>query len=193
MKGRGFVPTQFIYTFVVGACVKQGNLEEALSLKDELVASGRPLSLVLATSLMKGYCDQGDLDNALDLYTSVLKQGILPNVVTYSVLIDGCCRNGNVGKAFELYCQMKQTRVSPNVFKVNTIINGFLKKNKWKEALVVFDGAVSFGVVNVFTYNILMHWLFNADKVKEACCDLWDQMEERNRRLVVSNHQLQCG
>ncbi|KAE8687134.1 tRNA (cytosine-5-)-methyltransferase-like [Hibiscus syriacus] len=87
MEGRGWVPSESSYTTVIGAFIKQGNLAEALRLKDEMLSSGKPLNLVAATSLMKGYCKQGDIDQALDLFNKIKDDGLAPNKVTYTVLI----------------------------------------------------------------------------------------------------------
>ncbi|CAL5406298.1 unnamed protein product [Camellia sinensis] len=68
MKKMGWVPSEGTFTSVIGACVKQKNMVDASKLKDEMVSSRKPMNLVVATSLMKGYCMQDDLDGALNLF-----------------------------------------------------------------------------------------------------------------------------
>ena len=66
MREMGWVPLEGTYTCVIGACVKHGNMVEALRLKDEMVSCGKLMNLVVVTNLMKGYCVRGNLDSASD-------------------------------------------------------------------------------------------------------------------------------
>ena len=68
MKERGWVPSQGTLTCVIIACAAQGNMVEALRLKDEMINCGKPMNLVVAKSLMKGYFAQGNSDSALNLF-----------------------------------------------------------------------------------------------------------------------------
>nr|XP_023892797.1 pentatricopeptide repeat-containing protein At3g54980, mitochondrial-like [Quercus suber] len=127
MREMGWVPLEGTYTCVIGACVKHGNMVEALRLKDEMVSCGKSMNLVVATNLMKGYCVQGNLDSALDLFNRIGEDVLSPNKVTYSVLIEWCGKNGTMERAYELYTQMKEKGIQPSVFNVNSLILGFLK------------------------------------------------------------------
>uniref|UniRef100_A0A6V7QWU8 Pentatricopeptide repeat-containing protein n=1 Tax=Ananas comosus var. bracteatus TaxID=296719 RepID=A0A6V7QWU8_ANACO len=108
MKEYGLIPSKFVYDLVIGACVKGGNISEALDIKDEMIANGFAMNLVVATSLLQGYCSQGDLPSALNLFSNIVEDGITPNNYTYSVLIECCYKIGNTNKAHELYCEMRQ-------------------------------------------------------------------------------------
>ena len=65
MKETGWVPSEGTLTCVI---VAQGNMVEALRLKDEMINCGKPMNLVVAKSLMKGYFAQGNFDSALNLF-----------------------------------------------------------------------------------------------------------------------------
>ncbi|KAL5203947.1 hypothetical protein ABZP36_008818 [Zizania latifolia] len=56
MDDAGFAPWDFTYNSVVDVLVKEGRMEEALHLKDEMLAAGKKMGIVLATTLMHGYC-----------------------------------------------------------------------------------------------------------------------------------------
>ena len=68
MKERGWVPSEVTLTCVIVACVAQGNMVEALSLKDKMINCGKSMNLVVAKSLMKGYFAQGNSDSALNFF-----------------------------------------------------------------------------------------------------------------------------
>ena len=58
MKGCGFLRVG-TFTCVIVACVAQGNMVEALRLKDEMINCGKPINLVVMKSLMKGvFCSR---------------------------------------------------------------------------------------------------------------------------------------
>ncbi|KAL7175247.1 hypothetical protein ACSBR2_028952 [Camellia fascicularis] len=153
MTKMGWVPSVGTFACIIGACVKQGNMVDALKVKDKMVNSGKPMNLIVATSLMKGYYMAGDLDSALNLFDKIVRDGLEPNMVTYSFLIEGCFRGGKMEKAYELCTQMKLASIRPSVYIVNSLIRGFLGVHLWEEAFKHFDEAVECGIANVFTYN----------------------------------------
>ncbi|KAM0047461.1 putative tetratricopeptide-like helical domain superfamily [Helianthus debilis subsp. tardiflorus] len=137
---------------------------DALRLKDEMVSNGVRMNLVVATSLMKGYCVKGDLDSALNF----------------------CCNTSDVKKGFELYTRMKNEGIKPNVYNVNSLIIAFFEGCLIDEAKKLFDEVVETGVANVFTYNNLISWLCKADKVDEACGVLDKMSKDGISPMIVS-------
>lgn len=59
------VPSQETYTSVILASVKQGNMDDAIRLKDEMLSDGISMNVVAATSLITGHCKNNDLVSAL--------------------------------------------------------------------------------------------------------------------------------
>ncbi|KAL2491314.1 Pentatricopeptide repeat-containing protein [Abeliophyllum distichum] len=78
MKKMDWVPSEGTFTNLICTCVKQRNLTEALRLKDEMICSGYQISLIVSTSLMKGYCQHGDLNSALELFNEIVEDGLTP-------------------------------------------------------------------------------------------------------------------
>ena len=68
MKERGWVPSEGTLTCVIVACATQGNMVEALRLKNEMINCGKLMNLVAAKGLMKGYFAQSNSDSALNLF-----------------------------------------------------------------------------------------------------------------------------
>lgn len=69
--------------------MNQKSMVGALKVRDEMVADGIPINLIVQTSLMKGYCLEGNLGKALGLFEEIERDGPAPDKVTYSVLIEG--------------------------------------------------------------------------------------------------------
>ncbi|KNA06530.1 hypothetical protein SOVF_180260 [Spinacia oleracea] len=168
MKEKGWVPSEGSYTQAIIACVKQRNLMEALRLKDEMVSCGKPMNLVVATMLMKGYCVSGDLESALGLFEKLAELELSPNKSTFSVLIDGCCINGNMEKASELYDQMTEKGIKPSGFNVNSLIKGFLKARLFEKAYEMFNKAAESGLVDDSSLNSLLSCLCKDGNMDEA-------------------------
>ncbi|KNA05276.1 hypothetical protein SOVF_191910 [Spinacia oleracea] len=168
MKEKGWVPSEGTYTQTIIACVKQRNLMEALRLKDEMVSCGKPMNLVVATTLMKGYCVSGDLESALGLFAKLDEYELSPNNITFSVLIDGCCINGNMEKASELYDQMIEKGIEPSVYNVNSMIKGFLKARLFEKAYEMFNKAAESGLVDDSSLNSLLSCLCKDGNMDEA-------------------------
>lgn len=92
MMEAGFRPWDLTltYSFVVAVLVKAGRMEEALKLKDQmLLVAGKKMDVVLATTLMHGYCLLGEVGKALDLFNEAVRDGVTATNVTYAVLILG--------------------------------------------------------------------------------------------------------
>ncbi|CAE6076300.1 unnamed protein product [Arabidopsis arenosa] len=172
------VPSQETYTSVILASVKQGNMEDAIRLKDEMVSDGISMNVVAATSLITGHCKNNDLGSALDLFYKMEKEGPSPNSVTFSVLIERFSKNGEMEKALEFYKKMESLGLTPSVFHVHTIIQGWLKGQKHEEALKLFDESFETGLANVFICNTILSWLCKQGKIDEAT-ELLGKMESR--------------
>lgn len=187
MKEKGWVPPGGAYTKAIIACVKQQNMMEALRLKDEMISCGRPMKLVVATILMKGYCVLGDLESALGLFAKLAEHGLSPNEVTFAVLIDGCCTMGNMQKADELYEQMTAKGIKPSVYNVNSLIKGFLKTRSLEKAYEHFNKAAESGLVDDISFNILISGLCKDGNVTEAQ-QFWGKMVKCGIRLNLFSY-----
>ncbi|KAI9121785.1 hypothetical protein K1719_007175 [Acacia pycnantha] len=171
----GWVPSEDTYTCVIGACVKLGNVTEALRLKDEMVKSNIPMNIKVTKSLIKWYCMQGNVTTALKLFNEIVEAGFALDKGTFSLLINWCSKIGNIKKAYEIFSQMKLMDIQPTSFIFNCLLNGFLKQDLQEDANRLFDEAVEHGIANVVTYNVLLTWLCDQGKIVEAS-NLWDKM-----------------
>ena len=90
---------------VIGACVKHGNMVEALRLKDEMVSCGKSVNV--------------------DLFYKMNENGLSPNKVTYAlidgyfILIDGYFRRGEIEYAFTVCNRMVAKNIVPSDFTNN--------------------------------------------------------------------------
>ncbi|KAL5202620.1 hypothetical protein ABZP36_013572 [Zizania latifolia] len=78
MDDVGFARWDFTYNSVVDVLVKEGRMEEALHLKDEMLAVGEKMCIVLATTLMHGYCLRREVMKALDIFEEAVRDSMDP-------------------------------------------------------------------------------------------------------------------
>jgi pentatricopeptide repeat protein len=76
------------YNFVVAVLVKAGRMKEALKVKDQmLLVAGNKMDVVLATTLMHGYCLLSEVGKALDLFNEAVRDGATATNVTYAEVV----------------------------------------------------------------------------------------------------------
>ncbi|KAK3424418.1 hypothetical protein EUGRSUZ_F01187 [Eucalyptus grandis] len=127
------------YSVLVGALCKQGRMEEAVNLLEEMKDKGLDLDVRHYTTLIDGYCLQRDFDHALNLLKQMIEEGIQPDIVTYNVLAHGYSRAGLVYEVHELLRHMDACGVKPNVVTHNVIIEGLCISGNVEEAEVFFS------------------------------------------------------
>ena len=168
MNEAGFETWDFTYRSVVDVLVKAGRMEEALRVKDEMLAAGKKMDVVLATILMHGYCLRREVGTALDLFEESVANGILPTNVTYGMLIRACHQEGMAQKAYVLCCQMKGQGLLPSLLEFNLVIDGLLHEKRWEDAVSLCEEMADSRLLDVFAYNSLIRWLCHRHKLREA-------------------------
>jgi pentatricopeptide repeat protein len=142
MMEVGFRPwvLTLTYNFVVAVLVKAGRMEEALKVKDQmLLVAGKKMDVVLATTLMHGYCLLGEVGKALDLFNEAVRDGVTATNVTYAVLIKGCDAEGMTDKAYELCRQMIEQGLLSSTHGFNLVITGLLRDKRWEDAISLLE------------------------------------------------------
>jgi pentatricopeptide repeat protein len=141
MMEAGFRPWNLTltYSFVVAVLVKAGRMEEALKLKDQMLLVAGKMDVVLATTLMHGYCLLGEVGKALDLFNEAVRDGVTATNVTYAVLIKGCDAEGMTDKAYELCRQMIEQGLLSSTHGFNLVIKGLLRDKRWEDAIGLLE------------------------------------------------------
>ncbi|KAJ4903889.1 Pentatricopeptide repeat-containing protein [Raphanus sativus] len=106
----GVCGSQETYTSVVVAFVKEGKVEEAVRVKEEMVGLGIPVGVIAATSLVTGYCKEWEFGKALDFFDEM--EGM--DKVIFSVMIEWLCREDMMVKAVEVFKRMRAVGITPS-------------------------------------------------------------------------------
>ncbi|XP_057990610.1 pentatricopeptide repeat-containing protein At1g63080, mitochondrial [Hevea brasiliensis] len=125
----------------------------------------------------------GKWNQALALLNEMVGQNISPNVVSLNELIGSLCKKGMItdaqckwNQALTLLNEIVGQNISPNVISFNILIDTFLwkewfqrfKHSQMDEASKVFALMVRNGIVDAFSYNILINGCCKSKRIDEA-------------------------
>lgn len=129
--------------------MKQGEVEEALRIRDDMVGHGIWVNHVTYNALFGGLCKVCKTDKAKDLLREMIEMGIKLDVWTYNSLIQGYYREHNT-------VEMKKRNMTPTVFTCIVIINGLCLCGALERAKDILEIMVGEGLKpNAITYTLL--------------------------------------
>uniref|UniRef100_A0A2P2IYJ0 Pentatricopeptide repeat-containing protein At2g26790 n=1 Tax=Rhizophora mucronata TaxID=61149 RepID=A0A2P2IYJ0_RHIMU len=155
-------PYKIMYSKVIGALCRAGEMKKAQHIFDIMVSSG-VIDLVTYTMMINGYCRVNCLREGYDLLQDMENRGIKPDVITYTVLLDSCLKQSSdsmkrkekISKAF--WREMKDMDIQVDVICYTVLIDSHCKANNIKEALSLFDDMIDRGIQpDTVTYTALL-------------------------------------
>ncbi|KAJ8754900.1 hypothetical protein K2173_015412 [Erythroxylum novogranatense] len=184
MKRNGFKMNCFVKTALLNLYAKQGNLEGARRIFDEL---GVYKSSVTWNAMISAYARVGQLDSARELFS------IMPDrdVISWNSMIAGYAQNGHSTVAIELFKEMISTKqFQPDEVTMVSVISacghlGALELGNWVTNLIS-----NYEIeLTVSGYNSLIFMYSKCGNIKEAQ-RIFYEMEIRD---VVSYNTLISG
>ncbi|XP_047163115.1 pentatricopeptide repeat-containing protein At5g47360-like [Vigna umbellata] len=159
-----------IYNVAIRLCCKNGDVEMAEKLTEEMSLKGIYPDLITYMTIIEGLCDAGRPEHAYSLLKVMRVHRCSPNLVLLSAIVDGLCRSGSMEMALELLDEMeKGGDCSPSVVTYTSGIQSFCKGGKWAEALDILDRMKASGChANHVTVFTLVDSLCVEDRVEEA-------------------------
>ncbi|KAM0954352.1 putative tetratricopeptide-like helical domain superfamily [Dioscorea sansibarensis] len=143
---EGLVGDVYLYTSIINANCRVGNIKRALLLFDECVAKGIGPNDRTYGVLINGLCKAGQVIAAEMLIDEMQQKGIDYNQVIFNTMIDGYCKKGMIDKALHLKSVMEKKGMQLDVYTYNTIACGLCKLNRLKEAKRILYEMVDSGV-----------------------------------------------
>ena len=89
----GFVPDIHIYNILIHGFFKDGKVDEARNLFQNILLKGLRPCVVTYTSMIQGFCQEGLLEEAYKILLEMEEHTCLPTEATYNILIRGCFKN----------------------------------------------------------------------------------------------------
>jgi leucine-rich PPR motif-containing protein len=106
MVAKGIEPDRTTYFELIDAHCKEGNLIEALRLRDEISKKGIPMNLAAYDGLIQALCTKEEFSEALTLLDEMGERGLGLSFATCRTIICGCQRVGNMEKAAKVLERM---------------------------------------------------------------------------------------
>lgn len=109
-----------------------------------------------------------------------LKEWIKPNEVTYRWLISGFCDTGDVIEASKIWNLMVDEGFEPDVEAVERMMETFFKKNKYDEAMKLFQmmRIKRMDDLGLSTYRLVIEWMCKRGKIEQGNA-VFDEMSQR--------------
>ncbi|KAK9117916.1 hypothetical protein Scep_016009 [Stephania cephalantha] len=171
-------PNVITYNSLINGLCQQGKLDEALSLRDEMLCMNLIPNVATNNALINGFCKKGMVKEARQLFDFIIEQGLSPNVISYNTLIDAYNKGGKMEEALKLHgLMMLDKNVCPdNVSTYNCLISGLCAEGNKKRVSEILDQMAEKGVrADDVTYNILISALCRKGESKKAM-KLLDEM-----------------
>ncbi|KAF7130128.1 hypothetical protein RHSIM_Rhsim10G0194700 [Rhododendron simsii] len=136
---------------------KEGSIEEAKRVHDQMTEEGGIPSALVYSSLIHGFCQKGLIKEAFELMNEMISRGYFPISTTFNSVIIGLCKEGEIGSAMNLLEDLVGRGCLPNVESYNPLVEALCRKGEFQKALFVFLQMVDKGGVPDFcTWNSLV-------------------------------------
>ncbi|XP_062200445.1 putative pentatricopeptide repeat-containing protein At1g16830 isoform X2 [Phragmites australis] len=133
--------------------------------------------LVACNSVLSALCNSGFPSEAIRFYIDMIGKCIWPDSYTYVGLLDSLCQLGRVNHAISVYRSIVVSNPGSNSYVHSAILCGLVRQGQYVLALRILREAVRENyALDVVCYTIVLHGLFCAHLVEEAC-RLFDQMK----------------
>lgn len=110
----GLLPSAVTYNTLIDGCCNKGDLDRALSYRDEMVKNGIMLTVSTYNLLIHPLFMECKADEDGDMIKEMEEKVIVPDSITYNILINRYCSSGNAKKAFSLHYEMLRKRDRPD-------------------------------------------------------------------------------
>ncbi|KAK3222878.1 hypothetical protein Dsin_009903 [Dipteronia sinensis] len=151
---------------------------------------GFEYSLERLNKVMETLCENKLVEEAKYLVLK-LKEWIEPNGVTYGWLIKGFCDVGDLIEASKVWNLIIDQGFEPGIDAVDKMIETFFKKNKYDEALKVFQmmRVSRMDDLGISTYRLVIDWMCKRGKISQAYV-VFEEMLQRG--IQPDNLTLSC-
>jgi len=132
MAGRGAVcsPTVVAYNTVINGFFKEGNVNKACDLFNDMVQQGISPNLMTYNSVVDALCKARAMDKAEAVLRQMVDKGVLPDNRTYNNLIYGYSSMGQWKEAVRVFKDMASQGILPDVVTFNMLMASLCKYEK---------------------------------------------------------------
>ncbi|CAH2037853.1 unnamed protein product [Thlaspi arvense] len=188
MEECGIDPDVYVYSAIIEGHRKNMDFTKALHFFDEVAQRGKRINCVIASSILRCFCQMGKFSEAYHLFKEFRDKSISLDRVCYNVAFDALGKLGKVEEAIELFREMESEGIAPDVVNYTTLIGGCCLQGKCEEALDLMTEMEGRGQTpDIVTYNVLAGGLArNAENASE----ILKAMEARGVKPTSVTHSM---
>jgi pentatricopeptide repeat protein len=165
MIDDGARPNVYIYTTMIDAYSKSGNLQKAIEVFDSMKKDGIKPNVFTYTTMIDAFVKSGRIKKAIEVFDSMKKDEVKPDVNTYTTIIDAYAKSGNIEKAIEYFTIMKRDEIRPRVTIFESLFKCAAKSGKYMfEMMYILKEAKRFSAeLDIHSWNNIMAGLSRAE------------------------------
>ncbi|KAL5726876.1 hypothetical protein ACHQM5_000124 [Ranunculus cassubicifolius] len=175
MSTSGIQATVVTYNILLDSFCKEGEVQEALDLREEMINRGASPTLVTCNTFVNGFSKWGRMTEAREEFTNILSRNLVPDIVSYNSLIYGYCRIGNLEEAFLLFDELRSKHLVPTVVTYNTLVDGLCRLGDLESAQALKEEMSNEVTPDLFTYTSLVNGFCKMGNL-EAAKEVFEEM-----------------
>lgn len=134
MESRGWNSNPTIQNIIVNGLVSHGQVNEAETFVDRVVAGPSIPTGVIYDSFIKWLCKQGRMKKSVGLFNVMLKSQSVPDPSCYNALIHGFCTSDELDQAMDFYAEVLLRGFRPSTDTMETLVQKCCEKGRAVEA-----------------------------------------------------------
>ncbi|CAN4086118.1 unnamed protein product [Withania somnifera] len=174
-------PNEHIYTLMIGILGREGLLDKAFEIFDEMPTHSVVRTVFSYTAIINAYGRNGQYETSLQLLEKMKLEKIVPSILTYNTVINSCARGGYEWEGLlGLFAEMRHEGILPDFFAYNTLLSACSSRGLEDEAGVLPD---------VTTYSYLVETFGKLGKL-EKVSELLMEMEAGGTLPEVTSYNV---
>ncbi|PON34160.1 Smr domain containing protein [Parasponia andersonii] len=184
-------PNEHIYTIMISLLGREGLLDKAAEVFDEMPSQGVVRSVFSYTALINAYGRNGQYETSLQLLDRMKNDKVSPSILTYNTVINACARGGLDWEGLlGLFAEMRHEGIQPDLVTYNTLLNACAGRGLGDEAEMVFRTMNEGGTVpDKTTYSCLVETFRNLGKL-EKVSELLREMESEGNLPDITSYNV---
>jgi len=167
---HGLQPDDITLGPILDTCIADNDLAVANEISNLLLSSGRQISNIMWTLLIKGLVRAASVEKAMALYKEMRTRAAQPDLITYSVLIKGLVDQHDIGKAMELVGDLKAQGLNIDDIILTHLLEGCRHATNFKLGKQIFKDCMDAGMKPSDVTLVTMLKLYGrAGELREAC------------------------
>ncbi|WVZ82134.1 hypothetical protein U9M48_029432, partial [Paspalum notatum var. saurae] len=194
VRQSGLRPDVITYNTLISACSQSSNLEDAVKVFEEMVASECRPDLWTYNAMVSVHGRCGKTEDAERLFRELVEMGFVPDAITYNSLLYAFAKEGDVDKVEQTCEDLVKAGFKKNEITYNTMIHMYGKMGRLDLAVGLYNEMRATGCTpDAVTYTVLIDSLGKMDRIAEAGKVLEEMADAGLKPTLVTFSALICA